>query len=156
MKTATDNPINNNLLKQSLEDYLACFENLSINNLAEDLTPRWHPQIEFKDPFNHVFDAQHCERIFLHMFSQCYEPEFKIINVYFDENQGSAYWQFSFKLSPNANQLETIIGNSLIQLDETGLITKHIDFWDAAEYFYEKLPLLGSLIRLVKRKLTVA
>jgi hypothetical protein len=39
-----------------------------------------------------------------------------------------------------------------LHLDAIGLITLHRDYWDAAEELYEKLPLLGSLMRWLKRR----
>jgi hypothetical protein len=37
-------------------------------------------------------------------------------------------------------------------LDEAGRITLHRDYWDAAEELYEKLPLIGGLMRWLKRR----
>jgi hypothetical protein len=34
-----------------------------------------------------------------------------------------------------------------------GRIARHRDYWDVAEELYEKVPLLGGLMRLVKRRL---
>jgi hypothetical protein len=32
------------------------------------------------------------------------------------------------------------------------LITEHRDYWDAAEELYEKIPVLGGLMRWLKKK----
>jgi hypothetical protein len=37
-------------------------------------------------------------------------------------------------------------------LDDEGRITLHRDYWDAAEELYEKLPLIGSLMRWLKKR----
>jgi hypothetical protein len=39
-----------------------------------------------------------------------------------------------------------------LKLDAQGLITWHRDYWDAAEELYEKLPVLGGLMRWVKKR----
>ena len=36
-----------------------------------------------------------------------------------------------------------------------GRIAYHRDYWDAAEEVYEKVPLLGGLLRRIKRRLQV-
>jgi hypothetical protein len=36
--------------------------------------------------------------------------------------------------------------------DAQGLITLHRDYWDAAEELYEKLPVLGGLMRWLKKR----
>jgi hypothetical protein len=35
------------------------------------------------------------------------------------------------------------------------LIVLHRDFWDAAQQVYEKIPLLGSVVRMIRRKLSL-
>jgi hypothetical protein len=44
------------------------------------------------------------------------------------------------------------VGGSHLQLDGEGRITLHRDYWDAAEELYEKLPVIGGLMRWLKRR----
>ena len=37
--------------------------------------------------------------------------------------------------------------------DGDGRVLSHLDHWDAGGQFYARLPVLGTLIRLVKRRL---
>jgi hypothetical protein len=37
-------------------------------------------------------------------------------------------------------------------LDAQGLIVLHRDYWDAAEELYEKLPVVGALMRWLRRR----
>jgi hypothetical protein len=37
-------------------------------------------------------------------------------------------------------------------LDPQGLIVLHRDYWDAAEELYEKLPVVGALMRWLRRR----
>jgi hypothetical protein len=36
--------------------------------------------------------------------------------------------------------------------NEELLITEHRDYWDAAEELYEKIPVLGALMRWLKKR----
>lgn len=45
-----------------------------------------------------------------------------------------------------------IHGGSHLQLDPSGRILVHRDYWDAAEELYEKLPLIGALMRWLRRR----
>lgn len=49
----------------------------------------------------------------------------------------------------------TIDGVSEVRFDSVGLITAHIDYWDAARQLYEKLPLLGGVLRMIRHRLAV-
>jgi hypothetical protein len=142
-----------NLEKRFLE-YLQAFENLNRDNLSSDLIPRFSATAEFKDPFNHVFNSADISTIFEHMFNQVQQPKFEVLNKSFQFPIGMAYWKFSFKTSAKDNESKEIIGMSRIELNEYGQVIKHIDYWDSSEYVYEKVPLLGTLIRLVKKRLS--
>ncbi|MDP3310767.1 MAG: nuclear transport factor 2 family protein, partial [Polaromonas sp.] len=50
--------------------------------------------------------------------------------------------------------LQTVRGTSHLKLTGAGLVSYHRDYWDAAEELYEKLPLLGSLMRWLKRRVS--
>jgi hypothetical protein len=42
------------------------------------------------------------------------------------------------------------VGGSHLVLDADGCITLHRDYWDAAEELYEKLPVVGRVMRWLK------
>ena len=48
--------------------------------------------------------------------------------------------------------LQTVRGGSHLVLAEDGRIRAHRDYWDAAEELYEKLPILGRLMRWLRRR----
>lgn len=44
-------------------------------------------------------------------------------------------------------------GISHIRFDETGKVVLHQDYWDSANGFFEHIPILGGLIKLIKGRL---
>ena len=48
--------------------------------------------------------------------------------------------------------LQLIRGGSHLQLTADGRILLHRDYWDVAEELYEKLPVLGALMRWLKSR----
>lgn len=117
----------------------------------------------FKDPFNEVQGVPAIAHIFQHMFDTLHEPRFVVTQVV---SQGSASrntdvhafvtWNFLFALKNTAgNTPITVRGAThfvLRQEDNVWRIAVHRDYWDAAEELYEKLPVLGSLMRWLKRR----
>ncbi len=132
--------------------YLECYENLNIDSLSDSLSDLIHPDIEFKDPFNHVGSARAVVNIFEHMYQQVYLPKFNVIHSYYDHPAGMVLWEFHYSLSPKSER-KLIVGTSVIKLNSEGKIVQHIDYWDPAESIYESVPVIGSLIRFVKKKL---
>ena len=59
--------------------------------------------------------------------------------------------KFSFKNFHKGVQ-QTVVGGSHLVLADDGRIRFHRDYWDAAEELYEKLPVVGSLMRWLKQR----
>jgi hypothetical protein len=52
-------------------------------------------------------------------------------------------------------QAQQISGCTQFELNDQGLIVLHRDYWDAGQQVYEKIPLLGSVMRMIRRKLSL-
>ncbi|MCV2370330.1 nuclear transport factor 2 family protein [Roseateles oligotrophus] len=111
-------------------------------------------QAFFKDPFNEVHELVGAQRIFAHMFESLDAPRFVVLDGLVQNDQCFLTWDFNFRLKGQTQQ-RRIHGSSHLRFAADGRIAYHRDYWDAAEEFYEKLPLLGGLLRLIKRRLTV-
>lgn len=106
----------------------------------------------FKDPFNEVQGPEAIRRIFEHMFESLDEPRFVVHEAIVQERQAFLVWDFHFRMKRFDRAPQVIRGGSHLVLAADGRITLHRDYWDAAEELYEKLPLLGSLMRWLKRR----
>ena len=107
----------------------------------------------FKDPFNEVHGLAEVQRIFEHVCVALYEPSFVITERVVDGDQCFLSWDFHFrfkKFSPEVRQ--TIRGATHLKLASDGRIRFHRDYWDAAEELYEKLPVVGGLMRWLKKR----
>ena len=106
----------------------------------------------FKDPFNEVRSRDGIERIFAHMFTALDGPRFEIRDVVLQGDQCFLTWDFRFRMKRFARDEQLIRGASQIRFASDGRIALHRDWWDAAEELYEKLPLVGTLMRWLKRR----
>ena len=106
----------------------------------------------FKDPFNEVHSRAGIERIFAHMFTALDGPRFEIRDVVLQGDQCFLTWDFRFRMKRFARDEQLIRGASQIRFASDGRIALHRDWWDAAEELYEKLPVVGGLMRWLKRR----
>jgi ketosteroid isomerase-like protein len=104
----------------------------------------------FKDPFNDVRGVAAIRRIFEHMFVQVTNPRFRITERWEDERGAALVWDFTFE---SGGRTQTVRGASHLRFAADGRIAHHRDYWDPAEELYEKVPLLGGLMRAIKRRL---
>ena len=108
----------------------------------------------FKDPFNEVRGVAAVQRIFTHMFDQVGEPRFIVTEKVVDDGGAMLIWTFSFRSARRGGgKTQVIRGVSHLKFDAAGKVSYHRDYWDAAEELYMKLPVLGVLMRGLRRVL---
>lgn len=128
------------------------FEQLQPADLGQ-LGRHYAADAVFKDPFNEVRGLPAIEAIFRHMFVSLHEPHFIVTQRVVQGAQCFLTWDFVFRFQRfSPAQWQTVRGASHLVYDEQGLITLHRDYWDAAEELYEKLPVLGSVMRWLKQR----
>jgi hypothetical protein len=87
------------------------------------------------------------------MFKSLDNPRFVITGRVVDGAQCFLTWEFHFGFKRfRVGQPQCILGGTHLVLDEAGRITLHRDYWDAAEELYEKMPLVGALMRWLKKR----
>lgn len=111
------------------------------------------PDAYFKDPFNEVHGTAAIRRIFEHMFDQVAEPRFTITSAMQSGSEAFLCWDFRFRMRRfDTRTVQTIRGATHVRFSPDGRVAWHRDYWDAAEELYEKLPMLGTLMRWLKRQ----
>ncbi|MBX3622593.1 MAG: nuclear transport factor 2 family protein [Rhizobacter sp.] len=130
---------------------VALFEHFTPGDI-ERLGEYYAAEARFKDPFNEVQGLAAVQQVYRHMFSALDEPRFVVRDIIVQGDQCFLSWDFLFRFRRYRQGLQTVRGGSQLQLDAIGLIAVHRDYWDAAEELYEKLPVLGSLMRWLKRR----
>ena len=131
-----------------------------IVTLFETLTPAdtarlgevYAAEARFKDPFNEVRGLAAVQAVFAHMYVALDEPRFVVRVIVVQGDACFLTWDFVFRFKRFSRELQTIRGASHLQLDAQGRITLHRDYWDAAEELYEKLPVVGALMRWLKAR----
>ncbi len=80
------------------------------------------------------------------------QPRFVVHEAVLQGEQCFLTWDFLFRTRKGGSAPITVRGASHLRFGADGRITLHRDYWDAAEELYEKLPLLGMLMRWLKRR----
>jgi steroid Delta-isomerase len=130
---------------------VALFETLMPADTAR-LHEVYAADVRFKDPFNDVQGIAAVQQVFSHMFVALDEPRFVVRDIIVQGNACFLTWDFVFRFKRYSRELQTIRGGSHLVLDAQDRISLHRDYWDAAEELYEKLPVVGALMRWLKRR----
>ncbi len=129
----------------------AFYEQLSPAHLS-DLGQYYAPQAHFRDPFNDVRGLPAIAHIFAHMFETLEQPRFTVTHSLVQGNRAFLNWEFRFAMRRwRPNVVQCIEGVTWLHFDAQGRVLLHRDYWDAAQELYETLPLLGGLMRWLRR-----
>lgn len=128
------------------------FETLDEKVSLDDFQSIYAHGVHFKNPFYAIHDVSALYHFFQDLYQKVDSPEIVISESVSEGKIMYLKWtlHFSFRDREEAQNIE---GVSRIVFDTRGKIREHTDFWDAAENIYETLPLLGTVMRWVKKKI---
>jgi hypothetical protein len=148
----TAHPVSVPIRKPDVARVVSFFETLTPNSVTH-MGAVYDPAACFVDPFNDVQGLDAIEAIFRHMFVALDEPRFVVTGQVVQGNQCFLVWDFHFRFKRfHQDTLQTIRGTSHLVFADSGLVTLHRDYWDAAQELYEKLPVVGGLMRWLKKR----
>ncbi len=136
--------------RTAVEQVVNWYEQLTPETLAQ-VEAVYSPSARFKDPFNDVRGVHAIRAVFTHMFARLDAPRFVVRRRVVDGAHAMLVWDFTFRFR-GESQERCIHGATHLHFAPDGRILLHRDYWDAAEELYEKLPVLGSLMRWLKRR----
>jgi len=139
-------------MSAAVQQLVQFFEKLQPQDLPR-LSELYAADARFKDPFNEVQGLTEIERIFAHMFESLDSPHFVVTERIMQGTQCFLVWDFRFRFRRfDTTSWQTVRGSTHLVFNDQGLVTLHRDYWDAAEELYEKLPMVGGLMRWLKRR----
>ena len=132
--------------------YIQLFEEISQERLI-GIETFVSDNIHFKDPFNDLNGIKQFRKLLVKTLLEVKNPQFNVTHKAWSNGVLFLRWSFNGKVKLLGNW--NIEGMSEIQFDSEGLVNKHIDYWDASENFYSKLPFVGTVIRIIRKRLKV-
>ena len=111
------------------------------------------PGLRFVDPFNDVTGVERVVALLDHMFAGASEVRFTVLRQAWAGDTAFYRWDFSCRLRRPAMTLG-LVGVSEVRFHGDGLVAEHVDHWDAGAQVYERVPGLGAVLRLLKRRLS--
>lgn len=136
---------------QGVARYARYFETLSPDRLA-DLKHYCTEDVLFVDPFNRVRGVDSMAAIFWHMYENTDDPAFKVHDWSISGHAAYIFWHFSCRTLGKTIEFD---GVSRLLVGEDGKVSEHVDYWDSAGAIWFKVPVIGWVLRLLARRLTL-
>ncbi|MDJ0831953.1 MAG: nuclear transport factor 2 family protein [Gammaproteobacteria bacterium] len=134
-----------------VNDFCQYYEKLDQNPLSQ-LGEIYSDDIEFCDPVHCVHGIETFTRYFEEMMQQVQRCWFDIEQVIEQDNEAYVRWVMNFQHPRlNGGNLIEVPGVSHLRFGEK--IDYHCDYYDLGAMLYEHIPLLGSLVKGIKKRL---
>ena len=138
----------------AMEALVEFFESVSPETISR-IGDLYAADARFKDPFNAVQGVPALEHIFRHMFTQVESPRFVVTERIAQNNSAMLAWRFEFGVRVGKTVRPQVVnGVTHFKFDVNGKVSLHRDYWDTGEELYMKLPVLGWLLRALRRRLS--
>ena len=137
---------------RACDAYVDYIENLNAQNISE-LGKLAVPEVQFRDPFNDVVGLDKFIAVLRDMFENVEDAKFTVSQRACSDDCCFIKWRFSGKVRFLGDwQFD---GLSEVRFADDGRILAHTDYWDASVEFYMRLPVIGWVFRLLRRRLQV-
>lgn len=144
------------LTMSAIDDALARFR-----QFYDEFSPAWIDRVEelyapgfvFRDAFHTIegdFDAMRA--YFRRVLTALHSTRFVVEDTATGGDGSYVRWRWEWQRRAR-DPLRTVPGVTHLRFAGDGKITSHHDLFDAAEGFYEALPVVGGVLRAIKRRL---
>ena len=139
--------MNRDWSEQRCTEWIAVFADLQQSGVPtlEALAEIAEPDVYFHDPFNDIRGLQDLQRLLLHTREQVSSLRFDTLDSAWSGNTVYIKWRMTGRVRFIGEWL--VEGVSEVEFSKNAKVQSHIDHWDAATQFYNRLPVIGWLLR---------
>jgi len=133
-----------------LEKFCSIYQSLNKDNLAL-LKEVYSDNLVFTDPLQQVNGIEALTAYFEHLYQNMDHCRFHIQQVIAQEGQACVVWKMEYAHQKiKKGQPIVVEGVSYLQFSEK--IDRHRDYLDLGQMLYEQLPLIGPVIKTIKKR----
>jgi hypothetical protein len=140
--------------KAAVARFEAFLSDLSTGTIKSSIRTVYAPKLFFNDTLKTIRDVDTLEKYFLASDDSMASYGLKIEQAVSTPEGVFVRWRMDVVFRRfHKGQVQSSIGITHVRFNKDGLVAYHQDYWDSGSNFYEKLPILGGLIRYVKSRL---
>jgi len=140
------------ILQNKLATFKDNFQNLDKESL-DSLDKMYEPDIHFEDPLHVVNGLGELKTYFRNMYCNVQSIRFDFTHELVCDEEAVLFWTMHF-IHPRLNKGETIMVNGSSHLKFRDYCYHHRDYFDTTDMLFENIPLLGSVIRGIKKRIS--
>ena len=130
------------------------FNGLNKNNL-HILNDFYDENIDFTDPVGNIQGLSLLKKYYGHVYKNVNSINFEFEQINQQDNTFFAKWKMNLQVKGlNANTPYSVEGFSVLRFTAQDKVDYHRDYLDLGSMVYEKIPVLGKAIKLIKKNLS--
>lgn len=133
-----------------IEKFVSLYASLNVSNVNE-LDKLYDANIQFIDPVHHINGLSDLKKYISHMYENISDYKLTVLDCVQGESTAYLTWSLRF-CHPRLNAGNRIEFEGVSKLEFNEKIYKHQDFYDLGAMLYEHIPVLGSLLKIIKNK----
>ncbi|MFL0811582.1 MAG: nuclear transport factor 2 family protein [Agarilytica sp.] len=137
-------------MSQLIQNFVALYSDFQHSDLKE-LARIYSKDVVFADPVHEIRGIDPLIRYFESVMNGVEECRFDCYRVVTEQTNSTVEWRMRFRHVRLGSRLIAVSGVSLLEHDTH--ITRHRDYYDMGEMLYEQVPVLGAVVKGLKRKL---
>ncbi len=138
----------------SYNEKIISFYNKFNGKNLEILNQFYSDDVQFQDPITKTDGLDQLKKHYTKSYQNIKLIRFDFSEFIQTDNKYSCTWVMNVAVNGlNGGKEFQVSGISILYFNSEGLITYHRDYFDLSEMVYEKLPLIGSVIGQIKKRL---
>lgn len=136
----------------NIETVADVYQKLSKETLG-NLTNIYHQDVVFEDAAHKLTGWDELSSYFDNLYQNVIDCSFDVKSTHQADDAGFIIWEMHLRHPKlKSGDVVSVQGVSHIQFKD-GKVIHHRDYFDMGEMLYENLPLLGSVIKTIKKRL---
>lgn len=140
--------------KAAVEKFRAFFGDLREDMIKKEIRSVYAPEIRFNDTLKSIKGVDPLEHYLVETARNVESCKVEIEEVLTSSAGVYVRWRMGIRFKKfRKGTTQESIGMTHLRFDKEGRVVYHQDYWDSGANLFEKIPVLGSGIRAVKRRL---
>jgi hypothetical protein len=137
----------------SLDRFKTAFNQLNKDTLHL-LDEIYTPDVEFRDPVHELTGLPALRAYYHRLYDGVVSCHFDFEAEVIQDQQGMLVWIMRFQHARfRRGETLELRGVSHLKFRDDGKVFQHHDYFDMGEFIYERVPVLGGIIRAIKNRL---
>lgn len=140
--------------REAVARFQGFFAAFTPESVREKTRATYAEDVYFHDTLRGIRGVGELETYLLHSAEAVESCEVEPLDVVSKDGEYYFRWAMHMRLKKlKKGRTLSSTGVSHVRFDKDGKVAFQQDFWDAASYFFEKVPVLGGGIRFIKKRL---